>query len=175
MKRVSIALLLLATVAVPVHIAAQGASTAKPATAPATQAKPAAPAAAGAPRVITIDATDQMKFSVTVINAKPGESLEVVLKGVGAMPKMAMAHNFVLLKDTAKADTFANDAVMVGPAGNYIPAARKGDVLASTTLVGAGETAKVAFKAPTKPGTYVYLCSFPGHFAAGMKGTLVVK
>jgi plastocyanin len=32
-----------------------------------------------------------------------------------------------------------------------------------------------SFKADLKPGTYTYLCEVPGHFAAGMKGTLTVK
>jgi azurin len=48
------------------------------------------------------------------------------------------------------------------------------DVIAHTGLVGPGETVEVTFKAPAA-GTYTFLCSFPGHFAAGMKGTLVVK
>ena len=166
MRRLSLPLLLVSLVAVPTFLAAQAASTAKPA---ASTAQPAAG------RVIAIDATDAMKFSVTTIAAKPGEQLTIRLKGVGTMPKLAMAHNFILLKATANATTFANDGMMVGAPGNYIAAARKGDVLASTGLVGPGETATVTFKAPTKPGTYPYLCSFAGHFAAGMKGTLVVK
>jgi azurin len=130
---------------------------------------------AQAARTVAIEGNDAMKFSVTEIQAKPGEQIKVVLKGVGAMPKMAMAHNFVLLKAGANATTFANESMMAGPAANYIAAARKADVLAATTLVGAGETAEITFKAPAAPGTYTFLCSFPGHFAAGMKGTLVVK
>ena len=39
-----------------------------------------------------------MKYDVTEITAKPGEKLRVVLKAAGSMPKIAMAHNFVLLK-----------------------------------------------------------------------------
>lgn len=141
-----------------------------------TAAKPAPAAAAGAQgRLIEIDATDQMKFSVTTITAKPGELLHVRLKAVGTMPKMAMSHNFVLLNAGADATAFANDAVMAA-ATAYIPAAKKAQVLAHTpTMVGAGETADVTFKAPAKAGTYTFLCSFPGHFAAGMKGTLTVK
>jgi uncharacterized cupredoxin-like copper-binding protein len=26
-----------------------------------------------------------------------------------------------------------------------------------------------------KPGAYVYICNVPGHYAAGMRGTLTVK
>ena len=35
-----------------------------------------------------------------------------------------------------------------------------------------GDTASAA---PATAGTTPFLCSFPGHFAAGMRGTLVVK
>ena len=38
-----------------------------------------------------------MKFSVTEIRGKPGESLSVTLVNVGTMPKLSMGHNFVLL------------------------------------------------------------------------------
>jgi azurin len=139
------------------------------------QAKPAPAAAAAATgRLVEIEGTDQMKFSVTSIAAKPGEDLRVRLKVVGTMPKMAMAHNFVLLNAGVNAAEFANAAVMAGATG-YIPAAMKTQVLAATALAGGGETVEVAFKAPAKPGTYTFLCSFPGHFAAGMRGTLVVK
>ena len=33
----------------------------------------------------------------------------------------------------------------------------------------------IEFTAPAKPGSYTFFCTFPGHFAAGMKGVLVVK
>ena len=51
----------------------------------------------------------------------------------------------------------------------------KDQVLAATTMAGPGETVEVTFKVPTAPGTYHYMCTFPGHFAAGMRGTIVVK
>ena len=167
MKRLSFLLLLVSLFAVPTYLAAQAASTAKPA---ASTAKPAAG------RVVEIDTNDQMKFSVTTINAKPGEQLIIRLVSKGTMPKAAMGHNFVLLKDTANAATFASDSVMASPATLYIPAARKGDVLfASKKLLGPGESEDIPVKAPMKAGSYTYLCSWPAHFAAGMKGTLVVK
>jgi azurin len=168
MKRI-VFMLALAVVTLPlVHVRAQGTAPAKPAA-----------AAAGAARTVEITATENpMKYSVATIAAKPGEKLRIVLKAVGAMPKMAMAHNFVLLKDTVKpADqtTFAGEAAMAGPVTSYIPAARKDWVIANTELAGAGETKEVTFTVPAKAGSYPFLCSFPGHFGQGMKGTLVVK
>lgn len=130
--------------------------------------------AAPAGRLVEITGNDQMKFSVMSITAKPGELLHVRLKSVGTLPKIAMAHNFVLLAkgtDAAAFTTASASAVATG----YIPPQFKAKVLASTTLVGPGETVDVTFKAPAVAGRYVYLCSFPGHFVAGMKGALVVK
>jgi azurin len=58
---------------------------------------------------------------------------------------------------------------------DYIPASKKSFILASTATAGGGETVKVVFKAPTEAGEYTFICTFPGHYMAGMKGTLVVK
>jgi azurin len=129
---------------------------------------------AQAGRVITIVGTDAMKYSVTTIDAKPGEKLTVKLSGQGAIPKVAMAHNFVLLASGTDAMAFSNAAAMAR-ATDFIPADKKAQVLASTKLAGAGETVEVTFDAPKQPGVYTFICTFPGHFAAGMKGTLTVK
>lgn len=140
----------------------------------AQAAKKAAAPAAGAARTIEIQGIDAMKFSVTNIDAKPGETIRVVLHAVGTMPKMVMAHNWVLLKKTADAQAFANASALARDTG-FIAPAQKVHVLASTSLVGAGEKTEVVFTAPKVAGKYPYLCTFPGHFAAGMKGTLTVK
>jgi azurin len=135
--------------------------------------KPAPKAAAGAKgRVVEITAKDDMKYSLATIEAKPGEQLTVVLKPTGTMPKIAMQHNFVLLKPGTDATAFANAAATGAP--TYIPPAMKAQVLAASSLAGNGETVEVSFKAPAKPGSYTFLCTFPGHFQSGMKGTLVV-
>ena len=152
-----------ALVAAPV--AAQGTKAKTPA--------PPKPSAKGG-RVITITGTDNMKFDVTTITAKPGERLRVVLKAVGALPKIAMAHNFVLLKAGANVDEI-NKAAMTARDTDFIPPAFKAQIHAFTPLAGAGETVEVSFAAPTTPGTYPYICSFPGHYTMGMKGNLIVK
>jgi azurin len=143
-----------------------------------TKAAPAKAAAAAAPkgaaRVVKLTADDTMKFDVTTIEAKPGEALEVQLTSKGTAPKEAMAHNFVLLNKGTDPNAFAMDAGMARDTG-YIPAKYKANVIASTALVGPGETVKVTFAAPKVPGSYTYMCSFAGHFLTGMKGTLIVK
>ena len=128
--------------------------------------------AAAGPRVIEITANDQMQFNVTAITAKPGEELKVVLKNIGTLPKEAMGHNWVLLKAGVDVTAFATAAMMAKDT-DYIPAAKKGDVIAATPVIGPKKEAEVVFKAPAA-GTYNYICSFPGHFMI-MKGTLTVK
>ncbi|MFN7942403.1 MAG: plastocyanin/azurin family copper-binding protein [Thermoanaerobaculia bacterium] len=130
---------------------------------------------AAGPRILKIKATDDMKYSVNHIDAKPGEDLKVLLSGEGAMAKDQMAHNFILLAAGTDPVAFVTAASMARATG-YVPANMKDKILAMTpNLVGAGETTEVTFKAPTKPGTYVYVCTFPGHYFGGMKGELVVK
>jgi azurin len=143
---------------------------------PTTQtAKPAAkPKAGGAARTVNLTGSDQMKYDVTTVTAKPGERLHIVLKNVGQMPKIAMAHNFVLLNAGADVDAFTKAAISARDT-DYVPASMKADVIGHTTLAGPGETVETTITVPSKPGNYTFLCSFPGHYAAGMKGTLTVK
>ena len=132
----------------------------------------AAASATGA-KTVEITANDQMKFSVTSIEAKPGEELHVVLTNAGSMPKEAMAHNWVLLK--AGSDVMAFSAAAASARDkDYIPDSLKDQIIAKIDLLGPKKTGEVTFKAPEQPGEYPFLCSFPGH-AALMKGTLVVK
>ena len=57
---------------------------------------------------------------------------------------------------------------------NPLPDSLKGDVIASTKLLGPGEQEILTFTAPKDPGSYEYVCTFPGHFAM-MRGVMKVK
>lgn len=135
----------------------------------------AAPSGAGTtPRTIDLVGTDDMKYNVTTITAKPGEQIRVRLMVKGTIPKVAMAHNFVLLKPgTDVAKLLADGAPH--RATDFIPPAMMSSVIARTALAGPGETVQVVFTVPAKPGRYQFLCTFAGHYQAGMKGTLIVK
>ncbi|MBW8780488.1 MAG: azurin [Verrucomicrobia bacterium] len=136
-------------------------------------ATPPAPAAAGA-KVIEITAGDNMKFNLAEITAAPGEEITVALTNIGTQPKVAMGHNWVLLKKDVDAGAFAT-AAMQAQSTEYLPASQQDNVLAHTRLLGAKEKDKVTFKAPAEPGEYVYLCTFPAHYQMGMKGVLIVR
>jgi azurin len=130
--------------------------------------------AADPPRTITIIGTDDMKYSVTTITAKPGEKLTIRLMSKGKIPKVAMAHNVVVLK-------LGTDILKLLKEGaphretDFIPPAMANAVIAKTALAGPGEAVQVTFTVPAKPGKYPFICTFAGHYQAGMKGTLVVK
>lgn len=129
---------------------------------------------AQAPRVIEIVATDQMTWNASKITAKPGEAIRIKLVSKGVIPKVAMAHNFVLLKAATSVQKFV-DAGASARATDFISPAMKGQVLAATKLAGPGETVWVDFKAPMAKGAYPYVCTFSGHYQAGMKGVLTVR
>ena len=130
-------------------------------------------ATAAQARTIDIEGLDSLKFSVTNISAKPGEQLTVKLTNKTSMPPEAMSHNFVLLKKGTDPATFANAALNAKDNG-YIPKNMADKIIAHTELVSGGQTKSVTFNAPKEPGSYTYICSFPGHYI-GMKGTLTVK
>jgi azurin len=134
-----------------------------------------APAAdANAPQTIEITAGDTMKYSVTAITAKPGENLKVILTNNGTNPIEVMGHNWVLLK--AGTDVAAFDAAALASKDtNYIPAAMTDEIIAKIDLLGPRKSGEVDFKAPTTPGDYPFLCTFPAHYQTGMKGFLTVK
>lgn len=134
----------------------------------------AALAADAAPRVVKVKGTDAMQYDIKTINAKPGEKLTVQLTAVSSMPKEQMSHNWVLMAKGAPIDQFVMEAAMARDKG-YIPESGKKHILAMTKMAGGGETVEVTFDAPKEPGEYLYICTFPGHYMAGMKGKLIVK
>ena len=137
--------------------------------APGSTAKPA-----GGVRTVDIVGTDQMKYDVTDIPAKRGEQLRIRLTSKGTMPKIAMAHNVVVLTLKANPIKFVTAGAQARET-DFIAPETKDQVVAKTPLAGAGETVEVTFKVPNVAGSYPFLCTFPGHFQAGMRGNLIVK
>jgi azurin len=131
-------------------------------------------AAGGGAKMVVISAFDTMKYSVNTIEAHPGEKITVELKNEGNMPKEAMGHNWILLKAGVDPQAYANSA-LTAKAQDYQPSSMADKVIASIKLLGPKETGSVTFAAPSVPGKYAYVCSFPAHCQVGMKGFLVVK
>jgi azurin len=135
-----------------------------------------APAAESASTVATFELTanDSMKYNLTRLEVKAGQDVKVILTNMGSMPKAAMAHNWVLLKKGSDGKAFV-DAAATAAATDYIPAALTGEIIVHTKLLGPKQSDEVDFKAPTEPGEYPFVCSFPAHYLSGMHGVLVVK
>lgn len=108
------------------------------------------------------------------IEAAPGEEIRIRLTTRSTLPASAMAHNWILLNMGVDASAFANAAVQA-KANDYVPQDRQDEIFALTGLTAGGQTEEVVFTVPEQAGEYDYICSFPGHFAAGMKGKLVVS
>ncbi|MDA9962460.1 MAG: plastocyanin/azurin family copper-binding protein [Opitutales bacterium] len=126
-------------------------------------------------QTVTISGNDTMQFDVKTFEVKAGSKVKIVLKNIGVVPKIAMGHNIVILKKGITAIAFGQKALGAGAnATNALPDSLKGDVIASTKLLGPGETDSVVMKAPSETGTYEYVCTFPGHFAL-MRGVMTVK
>jgi len=152
-----------------------------PAEPAAPSAQPAAPAPA-APVVATVTpdeagivhmtGSDQMRFSAGRIEVKAGQKIKIELKNAGTLPKEAMGHNLEVLKSGMDPMAFAMKAI-AAKATEYMPTDAADQVIAHTKLLGPGESDTIEFDAPA-PGTYPFVCTFPGH-AALMNGQLVVQ
>lgn len=140
----------------------------------ATKAAPKAKAApAGAVKTFTLTGSDNMRFTPAVIRVKAGDKVKVTLKSVSALPKMAMAHNFVLLKAGVDAAAVATAGSTARDTG-FVSPKSKAQIIVASGLAGGGESVTVEFTAPAA-GKYQFICTFPAHFQAGMVGQLIVE
>tara|TARA_B100000900_G_scaffold327066_1_gene287125 strand:+ start:1951 stop:2424 length:474 start_codon:yes stop_codon:yes gene_type:complete len=120
---------------------------------------------------IVIESNDQMRFNLSEITVKQGQTVVLTLKHVGKLPKAAMGHNWVLLQPDTDLATFAMKS-MKARDNEYVPTEAP-EVVVNTILLGGGEETTIEFDAPA-PGTYSFICSFPGHYAL-MQGTFIVE
>ncbi len=100
----------------------------------------------------------------------PGQSVTLTLNHTGRGNKMIMGHNFVLLKKDIDVNEYALRAAGARDT-EYIPDG--GSELVYTKMLGGGESDTITFDAP-EPGTYIFICSFPGHYQL-MMGEFIVS
>ena len=186
MKRLLPTLLVLASLTAP-SFAEDTAAPATPATpaAPATPsapaapetpaATPAAPAAAPAGEVTKLllgVLPAVMKFDKATLEVKAGAKTMLLFQNA----KCPLQHNFVLV-NPGKMNAIGGlaDKMLTDPqalAKHYTPDSP--EILAhSTKLIGLGQSDLIEFTAPTTPGDYPYICTFPGHWRL-MNGILKV-
>lgn len=114
------------------------------------------------------------EYELEQILASPGEELRIVLRTRSDLPGTAMSHNFALLELDADVDEFANTSITASD-NDYISPDFEDQLIAATSMLAGGESETIEFTVPEETGEYDYACTFPGHFAAGMNGQLVVE
>jgi uncharacterized cupredoxin-like copper-binding protein len=120
----------------------------------------------------TIDVSadgENLAFKPTTFTVKAGAPVTVNFKN----PSTAQQHNWVLANGGDDVAGQVDEAAVSAGAPDYVPA-DKTNVIANTPMQQPGGNATVNFTAPAA-GTYTFLCTYPGHYAAGMKGTLTVE
>jgi len=118
-------------------------------------------------RVNTV--VEKLKFDVKEVSVKAGKKIKLILVNPDFMP-----HNLVIVKP-GTADSVATAAIALGAEGfkkQYLP--DDSNILHVTRLLDKGETQEIEFNAPTTPGAYPFICTFPGH-ANLMRGVMHVK
>jgi azurin len=112
-----------------------------------------------------------LQFSPKEIRVKAGQAVRLLFEN----PDL-MQHNLVLVDAGAEEEVgMLADQMAAKPEGltkQFVPASAK--VLHATPLVNPNSRAELNFNAPLEPGSYPYLCTFPGHWRV-MRGVLVVE
>ena len=118
---------------------------------------------------------DQFVFQPSRIECSAGQALRLRL--VNTLPREGpeLAHNLVILRPGADVDAFARAGAEASSVEGYVPASFEPAVLARSPLVHPGQSLEFAIVAPSAPGDYPFVCSFPGHCLLGMRGALHVR
>jgi uncharacterized cupredoxin-like copper-binding protein len=109
-------------------------------------------------RTIEVRMTDDMKFTPNRIEVREGETIRFVVRNAGkVLHEMVIGTPDELAKHAAlmkKHPGMEHDE----PYMSHVAAGKRGELLWNFN----------------RPGTFQYACLIPGHFEAGMVGTLVV-
>ena len=131
----------------------------------------ASAALAADPAVFTIKTmTAQMKYNVTELVATPGQPCRLVFENGDDLP-----HNIVFCQpgtDTAALSLKQMEKPDEVLKRNWLPDDPR--IWLHTKMLNPHEKQELEFTAPSKPGTYPYVCTFPGH-ALTMRGELRVS
>ena len=116
--------------------------------------------------------TDQMLFDKERLAVRAGKPAEIVFENNDLMP-----HNFVLiqpgsLEEVGKlAETQATEPGALER--NYIP--RSAKIILASRLLQPRDSQTLSFTAPSKPGIYPYVCTYPGHWRRMFGAMYVVE
>ena len=118
---------------------------------------------------------ERMLYTVKQFVAKPGQPVKLVFTNPDATD-----HNLLIVKDGAleevgmAANEMAKDPRHAN--SNFTPASKRHLIVQAAPMIGPTRKSRVhvlRFRAPTEPGVYPYVCTFPGHWVI-MRGDMVI-
>ena len=118
---------------------------------------------------------EKMLFSKDSLTVKPGQPVKIVFTNPDATD-----HNLVIVKPGALAEVgMAANEMAKDPRnakGDFVPREKSDLILHASPMIGPTRSSLIhvmRFNAPTEPGIYPYVCTFPGHWVV-MNGNLIV-
>ncbi len=122
-------------------------------------------------RTMEVEAALGLQFAQKQLSVKAGERVSLTFNNPDVVP-----HNWLLARPGSLQKLGDKCNLMItdpqGLARHYVP--ESDDVLAYTDMVNPQGKFTIHFTAPTVPGDYPYLCTFPGHWMA-MNGVMKVE
>ncbi|QEG39668.1 DUF6797 domain-containing protein [Roseimaritima ulvae] len=122
-------------------------------------------------RAVELKTGTNLTYQTKILQARAAEPLALTLVNPDVVP-----HNWALVRPgrLQKVGELANQLIADPQAfaRHYIP--NSDDVLQYTDVVGPGQSQTIYFRAPSEPGRYPFLCTFPGHWMV-MNGELIVE
>jgi azurin len=112
---------------------------------------------------------EKMSYDVKDLTVKAGKKIRLTFANPDFMP-----HNLVIVQPGASKEV-GMGALALGAEGfamQFLPETDK--IIAATNMLDSGTEQTIEFVAPTEPGNYEIICTFPGHFMV-MNGILRVK
>ena len=121
-------------------------------------------------RVVKIKTVEEeMRYDVPYFAVEAGRPVQILLENHDLMP-----HNLVVTKPGALKGV-AMGGLAAGPDGTdglpYVPDSP--NVLAASDMIAPDKSTRITIEAPTEPGEYPYVCTFPQHWYR-MYGVMVV-
>jgi azurin/glucose/arabinose dehydrogenase/lysophospholipase L1-like esterase len=108
----------------------------------------------------------QLKYNLTNFSVKAGSKVKITFLNPDVIP-----HNLLIVEPGSKAE-IGNQAIAMG-AEAVKKAPTNSKILHGTKMLEAGQKETLEFNAPSKPGDYEFICTFPGHWAV-MNGIMKV-
>jgi azurin len=118
----------------------------------------------------TATGVNEFKYSKDTLEAPAGSKIKLRFNN-DTNAADEIGHNWVLVKPGQEESVLAN-GIAAGDDKDWLQEDDPG-IIVNTRLIEGNQRHSITFDAPP-PGTYVFVCTFPEHYAGGMKGTLTI-